>query len=93
MKINLDKKYIYPAVISHDIPDEYGIVFPDISGCTGQCSRDIDVMKYAEETLAAHIELMLENNEEIPEPSILHSNSIILVELHLPLLKAFFQFK
>ena len=76
-------KIYYPAMISHDIPDEYGIVFPDIPGCTGQCNRNVDVLQYAKETLAAHVELMLENNEEIPEPSTIQGNSVILVPLQI----------
>ena len=67
----MNTKYfaVYPALLSFDIPGDVGITFPDLSGCTGQCKADSDVMAYAQETLAFHLSGMIDDNEEIPAPS------------------------
>ena len=61
--------YIYPALLSFDIPGDIGITFPDLPGCTGQCKATADIMSYAQETLIFHLSGMIEDNEEIPTPS------------------------
>ena len=61
--------YVFPALLSYEVPGDVGIVFPDIPGCTGQCKSDADIMAYTQETLSLHLILMLEDGEDIPEPS------------------------
>ncbi len=85
--------YIFPAFLSYDASDEIGIVFPDIPGCTGQCKNNVDVMAYAQETLALHLELMIEDGEEIPEPSSIQNirnssdEAVIPVRVFIPAFK------
>ena len=61
--------YTYPALLSFDVPGDVGITFPDFIGCTGQCKADTDILSYAQETLIFHLSSMLEDGEEIPEPT------------------------
>lgn len=85
--------YIFPALLSYDIEGEVGIIFPDIAGCTGQCKSDADIMAYAQETLTAHLELMLEDGEEIPEPSAIQDikakfdEAVIPVRIFIPVFR------
>lgn len=85
--------YIFPALLSYDIAGEVGIIFPDIAGCTGQCKCDSDIMAYAQETLTAHLELMLEDGEQIPEPSAIQDikarfdEAVIPVRIFIPVFR------
>ena len=85
--------YIFPALLSYEVSGEIGIVFPDIPGCSGQCKSDIDIMSYAQETLALHLELMLEDGEDIPEPSPIQdvktetNEAVIPVRIFIPVFK------
>lgn len=84
------KYYIYPALLSFDIPGDVGITFPDLSGCTGQCKADTDVMAYAQETLAFHLSGMIDDNEEIPAPSpisnirVAENEAVMPVRIYMP---------
>ncbi len=81
---------IYPALLSFDIPGDIGIVFPDFPGCTGQCKADADVMAYAQETLAFHLSGMIDDNEEIPVPSLVSDirakkyEAVMPVRIYMP---------
>jgi predicted RNase H-like HicB family nuclease len=63
----------YPALIEQDegdTPDAgYGVVFPDLPGCTSGGDTVQDAAVNAAEVLALHIEGMLEDGGRIPEPS------------------------
>ena len=71
--------YTFPAILSHDVAGETGIIFPDIPGCTGQCKSGVDIKGYAQEVLTAHLELMLESGEDIPEPSGNQDNELMII--------------
>lgn len=47
----------------------FGVFFPDLPGCVS-AGRDLhEAMKNGEEALSAHIGLMLDDGDDIPEPS------------------------
>lgn len=64
-----EKCYSFPALFEFGNDEQVGITFPDICGCTGQCSVNADIMAYAQETLEFHLSSMLEDGEEIPTPT------------------------
>jgi predicted RNase H-like HicB family nuclease len=47
----------------------YGVTFPDFPGCVSVGDRIDQAIEGGHEALAAHIELMLEDGDPIPEPS------------------------
>lgn len=57
------------AVIHKDKDSEYGVSFPDFPGCI-TAGRTIDEAKdMAQEALQFHFDGMVEDGEQIPEPS------------------------
>ncbi len=59
----------YIAYLHKDPNSEFGVSFPDFSGCiTGGKTPD-EARLLASEALAFHIEGMIEDGEAIPEPS------------------------
>ena len=90
----MNKDYVtYPAILSYDVPGEVGITFPDFCGCTGQCSEDSNISSYALETLCFHLSGMIEDDEDIPEPSRIQDISledeqaVMPVRVYLPALR------
>jgi predicted RNase H-like HicB family nuclease len=65
----------YLALIIQDEGDEpqdgYGIVFPDLPGCTSAGDTVEEARRRAAEALALHLEGMLEDGIELPVPSAL----------------------
>jgi len=65
----------YPAIIVRDrgAPANvaFGVVFPDLSGCTSMGDTAQEAAANAAEALALHIEGMIEEGETIPVPSAL----------------------
>lgn len=61
------KQYI--GIIDKDENSDYGVMFPDFLGCVsaGKTIEELKIM--AKEALEFHIEGMIEDGEEIPEPS------------------------
>jgi predicted RNase H-like HicB family nuclease len=59
----------YPALITGDPDNGYGVVFPDFPGCTSAGDTVQAAASNAAEALALHIEGMLEGGEVIPAPS------------------------
>lgn len=59
----------YIAVIHKDKGSDYGVSFPDFPGCITAGSDLKEAAKLAEEALAFHVRGMLEDGEELPEPS------------------------
>jgi predicted RNase H-like HicB family nuclease len=64
----------YPAIIVRNkgAPANvaFGVVFPDLSGCTSMGDTVQDAVANAAEALALHIEGMIEDGEKVPEPSV-----------------------
>jgi predicted RNase H-like HicB family nuclease len=58
----------YPALVEHG-PSNYGITFPDFPGCVSVGDSIEQAIERGHDALAAHIELMLEDGDLIPEPS------------------------
>ena len=63
----------YRALLVQDegdgVDDGYGVVFPDLPGCTSAGDTRMEAAKQAAEALEGHISLMLEGGEALPEPS------------------------
>lgn len=63
----------YRALLVQDEGDEtgsgYGVVFPDLPGCTSAGDTRMEAAKQAAEALAGHVSLMAEGGEALPEPS------------------------
>ena len=59
----------YIAVVHKDSSSDFGVSFPDFTGCiTG--GKSIDVVKdLASEALSGHIKIMREFGEKIPNPT------------------------
>ncbi|MEO5363755.1 MAG: type II toxin-antitoxin system HicB family antitoxin [Magnetococcus sp. DMHC-8] len=47
----------------------YGVVFPDLPGCTSYGKTLQHAVLQAEEALAGHIGLMVEDRDQLPEPT------------------------
>ena len=81
---------IYPALLSFDIPGDVGIVFPDFPGCTGQCKTNADIVAYAQDTLIFHLSGMIDDNEEIPAPTLLNdvhvgeNEAVMPIRIYMP---------
>ncbi len=59
----------YIAVVHKDSKSDFGVSFPDFSGCI-TAGKSIDEAKdMAHEALSLHIKGMMEDGEDIPEPS------------------------
>jgi predicted RNase H-like HicB family nuclease len=47
----------------------FGVFFPDVPGCVSAGDSLFHAMENGEQALAAHIELLAQEGDEIPEPS------------------------
>lgn len=61
--------FVYPAVISKDPESDYGVHFPDLPGCVSAGLSQTEAAINAEEALTGHLEVMIEGNESLPNPS------------------------
>jgi len=59
----------YIALLRKEENSDYGVDFPDFPGCITAAGSIDEARELAIEALNAHIELMLENNIALPEPS------------------------
>ena len=62
---------VYIALLRKDRRSDYGIDFPDFPGCVTAGSTVEEAAVMAREALNLHIEGMMEDGDEIPEPSTL----------------------
>lgn len=60
---------IYIATVHKDQDSDYGVQFYDFPGCISAGETIEKAQKMAQEALKAHIELMLEDGDFIPNPS------------------------
>jgi predicted RNase H-like HicB family nuclease len=58
----------YPAIIDKG-EKNFGVMFPDFLGCVSVGDTVQEAARNAEVALNAHIELMVKDGDEIPEPS------------------------
>ncbi len=59
----------YPALVERGT-DGYGVVFPDVPGCTSAGDTVEEALRNAAEALEGHIELLVEHGESVPEPGV-----------------------
>ncbi|MBF0176792.1 MAG: type II toxin-antitoxin system HicB family antitoxin [Magnetococcales bacterium] len=69
----------YAAVVYRG-SDGYGVVFPDIPGCTTHGYSIHDAAMHAEEALTGHIELMVRDGDPLPDPTTLDRLDEVLPE-------------
>lgn len=63
----------YIALIRKDADTDYGVDFPDFPGCVTAGSDLDEALANAREALALHIEGLVEDSTDIPEPSTLEA--------------------
>lgn len=59
----------YPIIIQKDPNSDYGVIVPDLPGCFSSGETIEEAMHQAEEAILTHIEGLLMDNENIPQPS------------------------
>jgi predicted RNase H-like HicB family nuclease len=59
----------YIAIIQKDSDSDFGVSFPDFPGCVTAGATIDEAKDLAQEALIFHIEGMLADGEEMPEPS------------------------
>ena len=60
--------YVFPAIV-HKEGDTYGVMFPDLPGCVSVGDSQREIALNASEALGGHLEVMLEHEEALPEPT------------------------
>ena len=60
--------YCYPAVL-HPIEDGFNVSFPDFKGLEAKGKDTLESIANGREVLAMHIDKMLKEKQELPEPS------------------------
>lgn len=64
------KQFVFPALFEkEDESNEYCVTFPDIKGCVTFGTSLEDAFNMATEALTGHLGVMIEYNDEIPNPS------------------------
>ena len=62
--------HYYPAVIDYDTDTgAFGIVFPDFPGCVSAADSVRNVGVSGAQALQGHVDLMIADNDRLPEPS------------------------
>ena len=61
----------FPAIVETGDEAGFGVFFPDLPGLTSAGDNEQEAARNAEEALGAHLELMIEEGLDIPEPSAL----------------------
>lgn len=61
----------YIALIHKEADSDFGVSFPDFPGCISAGSTLDEAMKMGAEALAGHIEVLTEDSQPIPEPSLM----------------------
>lgn len=65
----MDEKLTYIAFFHTEDGPSVGVTFPDFPGCVSAGDDMDDARRMAEEALAFHIESIIEDGDELPEPS------------------------
>lgn len=70
----MEEKLIYPALFTTENGlSGVDVTFPDIPGCVSQGDTAEEALLMAQEALLLHIEGMIEDGEDLPEPSALQN--------------------
>ena len=67
----MDQELSYAAWLHFEGIPGVGVSFPDLPGCVTQGDTVEDALRLAREALALHIAGLLEEGEQLPEPSAL----------------------
>lgn len=59
----------YPALIYKEARSCYGVVFPDLPGCTSAGDTLEDALMNAHDAVQAHVEICVEHRESVAEPT------------------------
>ena len=59
----------YPALVRKERGSDFGVEFPDFPGCVSGGKTYDDASRQAAIALQFHVEGMIEDGEELPEPS------------------------
>jgi predicted RNase H-like HicB family nuclease len=59
----------YPALVRKDRKSDFGVEFPDFPGCVSGGTTYDDATRQAALALQFHVDGMIEDGEELPEPS------------------------
>lgn len=84
--------YIYPAVFDY-ADDGISISFPDLPGCLSCADTDEKALSMAKEALGLHLYSMEEDNDLIPEPTLVNqiplnkNQAVVLVEVIMPVIR------
>ncbi|MEM8616097.1 MAG: type II toxin-antitoxin system HicB family antitoxin [Pseudomonadota bacterium] len=62
--------YVFPAIV-HKEGETYGLVFPDLPGCVTVADTQRELAINASEALSGSLEVMLDHEDRIPEPTAL----------------------
>lgn len=60
---------VYVGIVTREKDSDYGVVFPDFPGCVTAGSTLKEANSMAKEALQFHIDGMLEDGEDLPEPT------------------------
>ncbi len=63
-------KKTYTAFIHKDPDSCYGVTFPDFPGCISAGDTIEEAKEMAQEALELHIETMIEDGDELPDPEL-----------------------
>jgi len=63
------KSYSYIATVHKELESDYGIQFYDFPGCISAAKTIEEAKIMATEALTGHLAMMLDDQEEIPQPS------------------------
>jgi predicted RNase H-like HicB family nuclease len=59
----------FPAIVERAADGGFGVFFPDLPGCTSGGDTVQEAARNAEEALQAHLELLAEGGDLLPDPS------------------------
>lgn len=60
---------VYTAFLEHEPGREYGVFFPDLPGCVTGGETMEDALRRAPQVLKLHIEGLLADGDQLPEPT------------------------
>lgn len=61
------------GIVHKESSSDFGVSFPDFRGCISAGDTLAEAAALAQEALVAHIELMIEDGEPVPEPMTLEA--------------------
>ena len=59
---------LFPIAIHKDKDSDFGVTVPDLPGCTSAGATLADAVSQAAEAITGHLELLADENREIPQP-------------------------